>query len=159
MKLMIVFYLPAMVANGSPTLVRKGTPIDLGLKAWDGRRLFGNHKTFEGLLVGLTFGAIIALDEHILGLLPFRYGLASSAGALLGDLVGAFIKRRLGIESGAPAPLLDQWDFVLGATAAMMLLGCRIPLECFVLALIVMFCLHRLTNYVAYKLGIKAVPW
>src|SRR3972149_4153462 len=33
-------------------------------------------------------------------------------GALLGDLAGAFVKRRMGKPRGAKAPGLDQYDFV-----------------------------------------------
>jgi CDP-2,3-bis-(O-geranylgeranyl)-sn-glycerol synthase len=32
-------------------------------------------------------------------------------GAPLGDLIGSFLKRRLNLERGAPAPIIDQLDF------------------------------------------------
>src|SRR3989304_2421031 len=47
--------------------------------------------------------------------------LASAAlaiGALLGDLWGAFVKRRLHRPRGAKTTGLDQYDFVIGALAA-----------------------------------------
>src|SRR5207245_9121927 len=57
----------------------------------------------------------------------YGVGLAAAAvlasGALLGDLTGAFLKRRMHKPRGAKAPVLDQYDFVVGA----LLLSLTIP--------------------------------
>ena len=57
----LIFVLPAYVANGAPVigvkLIGRATPIDRGAKAWDGRRVLGDGKTIEGLIVGISSGA------------------------------------------------------------------------------------------------------
>ncbi len=89
-------------------------------------------------------------------------------GALLGDLLGSFIKRRLGIERGRKAPVLDQYDFVLGA---FLLTGATFPgwvlahymlnEAVFGLILIIVLTpvLHRVVNVIGYRIGKKEVPW
>jgi len=165
-----LYILPAYVANGSPVVVVKligrATPIDLGAKAWDGRRVLGNGKTFEGLLSGLTLGSLIGVILLALGN-PAHYRspfepLVISFGAMAGDILGSFIKRRLGLKRGAPAPVMDQLGFVVCALIASILIY-GIP-EWFnppviTLLLIITGCLHLGTNYLAYLLGLKSEPY
>ncbi len=168
----LIVYGPAMSANGSPVAVlrgRRGHPIDFGRRLWDGRRILGDGKTFEGLLVGMlagiAAGVVVGLPLGILMGLDARVVLTtaavSSAGALLGDLVKSFFKRRLGIERGASMPLADQLDFYLGATLAVYLCStCVKPgWVVFALGALVVFVLHRATNIFAYRRGMKNVPW
>ena len=154
--------LPALAANGAPVTLRgAGTPIDGGRRAWDGRPLLGPGKTYEGLLLGFAAGAALAyLLSALLGRpLIAVYGAAAALGALAGDIAAAFAKRRLGLPRGAPAPLLDQLDFYAGALVALRLAGAVAePLTATLLAPVVVL-LHRTTNMVAYRLGLKNVPW
>ena len=153
---------PVLVANGSPVLLAKGTPIDFGRRLWDGRRVLGDGKTFEGYLVGSLYGTSVGL--FLLSLLGLPEAdvapllVAVNAG-LLGDIVAAFFKRRAGLERGEPAPILDQLDFYAGALLALALLGyvCD-PTVVLVLAPLIYF-LHRGTNIAAYRLGLKKEPW
>ncbi len=157
----ILVYLPALVANGSATLISKGHPIDFGRRFIDGRRILGDGKTVEGFTVGLLYSTSIALTEAVAAS-DSRiavYGVAAGVGALLGDMLGSFIKRRMGLERGAKAPLLDQLDFLLGAYAATILAGYTPPAVYAVVFAGVVYGLHRATNMAAYKLGIKTVPW
>jgi len=39
---LIIFILPAYFANSSPVILGGGAPIDLGRKAWDKKRIFGD---------------------------------------------------------------------------------------------------------------------
>lgn len=83
-------------------------------------------------------------------------GFLLGFGALLGDAFGSFIKRRLGIERGKPAPILDQLDFVAGA----LLLGSIVtlpPAEVILFVIIITIILHIFTNIIAYILKIKDV--
>jgi CDP-2,3-bis-(O-geranylgeranyl)-sn-glycerol synthase len=84
--------------------------------------------------------------------------ILASIGALLGDLAGAFIKRRLRIKPGNSLPGVDQLDFVLGATIAVSLIS--VPT---LGTLMILFCvtppIHLFTNYCAYKLGLKSTYW
>lgn len=145
--------IPAYIANAVPVLFRGKHPIDFGGKLSDGKRILGDGKTFEGFLGGLAIGTLVGA--------PFGYVFLSfvlSLGALLGDIVGAFIKRRLGIARGRPAPVLDQLDFVVGA---LLLLSPFYPisLEQVVFIIIVTPPIHLFTNILAYKLKLKQYPW
>ena len=51
----------------------------------------------------------------------------SALGAMTGDAIGAFIKRRLNMKPGQAAPILDQWDFVFGALAFALIFSLTIP--------------------------------
>ena len=48
--------IPAYIANASAVLVGGGTPIDFGKNWKDGRRILGDGKTWNGLIVGAFFG-------------------------------------------------------------------------------------------------------
>lgn len=106
-------------ANGAPILARKlltyryAFPLDCGLNLRDGSPLFGNAKTWRGLLASifLTMGM-----ARLLGLDPFLGG-AFALLSMLGDLLASYCKRRLGkIESSRargfdtlPESLLPVW--------------------------------------------------
>jgi CDP-2,3-bis-(O-geranylgeranyl)-sn-glycerol synthase len=126
--------LPAYIANGSAVLVGGGKPIDFG-KTWrDGRRILGDGKTWRGLFsgafVGMTsgFGLVVAAkyiamsDFAFVGLsdfegfplmIPIVFSLCF--GALLGDIVESFFKRRIGKGRGQDWFVFDQLDFIVGA--------------------------------------------
>ncbi len=154
-------YLPALIANGSATLIARGSPIDMRIVLPDGKRLLGDGKTWEGFSLALLYAFSITLLEaqYLQDASIVVLGFLSALGALLGDLAGSFIKRRVGLKRGEQAPLLDQLDFILGAYMLTMLAGYRPPLIPSLALLALVYALHRLTNYVAYKLGIKNVPW
>ena len=157
----ILVYLPALVANGSATLIARGHPIDFGRVFLDGRRLLGDGKTIEGFALGVLYSMSVSLTEACASGLPSIafYGLVAGIGALLGDMLGSFIKRRLGFERGEHVPLLDQLDFLLGAYILTSVAGyVPPPLYALTFAALV-YLLHRATNIAAYKLGIKHVPW
>ncbi|AWR97047.1 CDP-2,3-bis-(O-geranylgeranyl)-sn-glycerol synthase [Acidianus sulfidivorans JP7] len=158
--LTIIIYLPAFVANGSAPFVKKGHPIDFYKNFRDKRRIFGDGKTFEGLIIALSFGTTVGVIlARFLGYDWILISFIESLMAMIGDIIGAFIKRRLNIPRGGRAIGLDQIDFVLGSTLALLLLGIKISLIQFVFIIIVAFGLHILTNNVAYRLKIKSVPW
>ena len=160
-----LLYVPAMVANGTPVVIsrfiKNPHPIDNNLKLRDGRPLFGKGKTWEGFLGGLTIGAIFGLLIKLaLSNYPTLFlSIYIPLGALLGDITGSFIKRRLGIKRGDPLPLLDQLDFYIGSTIPIILYK-RIPSTVsIILMAIIIYLLHKYTNLLAYKLGLKNVPW
>jgi len=158
--LSILYYLPALVANGSAPFVKRGSPIDFRKNFIDGRRIFGDGKSFEGLIVALTFGTTVGIVlSKFLGEDWIIISFVESLFAMIGDMVGAFIKRRLGLERGARALGLDQLDFILGATLALLLLNVSLNLYEFLTIIVIAFVLHIFTNNVAYRLKIKSVPW
>ena len=156
----ILYYMPALVANGSAPFVKNGSPIDFRKNFIDGRRILGDGKSFEGLIIALTFGTTVGVIlAKFLGEEWILISFFESLFAMIGDMIGAFIKRRLGLERGARAIGLDQLDFILGATLALLLLKVPLSLYEFLSIVIIAFVLHIFTNNVAYRLKIKSVPW
>jgi CDP-2,3-bis-(O-geranylgeranyl)-sn-glycerol synthase len=149
-----VMMLPAMLANSSAVIFSGGPAIDMGTKFIDSEPIFGKNKTTRGLLGGMLSGGLVGLI-----LSQGLQGFVMAAGALVGDLLGAFIKRRFKLEPGQPFPLLDQYDFVVGAIATALLFGYPLdPSGCSVF-LITIPVVHFGANYLAYKSGLKRVPW
>lgn len=97
-------------ANGTPVIARKlmggrlAFPLDAEWTFVDGRRLLGASKTVRGVVVAVL--ASTALAPVIGG--SARTGLLVGAGAMLGDLLSSFIKRRLALEPSSQASGLDQ---------------------------------------------------
>lgn len=176
----LYFMLPAYMANVSALAFGGGMPLDFKKNFTDGRRILGDGVTWRGTIVGIIIGTAIAVIQGAVfmnygdiftlvpgwmtidGIIPGNFGewillgLALSAGALLGDAVGSFIKRRINIGRGKPAPFLDQLDFVVGALVLASLVVV-IPLNIVVLIVIFTVILHLLTNTIAYLLGLKDV--
>lgn len=179
----IWLFLPAMIPNSAAVVFGKKskTKIDFG-KSWHGKRIFGDGKSWGGLfgggLSGVFLGLILIGISAVFGSDDY-WGFGGfwsnvgilfclSFGAIFGDLTGAFIKRRIGLERGAKAPILDQYDFVIGAFVLTAIFypswvydtyieGWHICALIFLL--LIMFALHRVMNIVGYKAGLKKEPW
>ena len=153
--------IPMYAANGSPVLIKGKRPIDFGYNARDGRRIFGDGKTWEGFLGGVAIGTLAGSLEAILWPELSQVSLAffMAFGALFGDLVAAFIKRRMGLKRGEPAPGLDQLDFVAGGLALAWTTGHYFSAEVIIIVVIITPFLHLMTNYLAHLFGLKSVPW
>ena len=168
------FILPAYAANGFPVIFGGGLPIDIGRKFFDGKPIFGSHKTYRGFLAGFVAGVLVSLAQTLVlqtefaedfaQLLPFQFnvfvGSMIALGALIGDLVHSFVKRRIGKVEGAPLPLADQVDFVIGAILFSILAsGSPPPLLTVLLILVITVPMHLLTNFIAYRLRMKKTPY
>lgn len=154
----VLFIFPAYCANATPVLAGGGLTMDFGKNFFDGKRIFGSNKTFRGFFFGLTIGILVGLVELILFEYPPLFVILPPLGALIGDLFGAFLKRRLGIQPGDLLPLIDQIDFVVGA----LLFSIPLSLMTWSLVIVVLIItppIHLLTNFGAYKLGLKKHPW
>jgi CDP-2,3-bis-(O-geranylgeranyl)-sn-glycerol synthase len=168
--------LPAYVPNNVAVLAGGGPPIDGG-RTLGGRRLLGDGKTWRGTIAGVAGGAVLALAldagapavRDLSGIdavpgFPLAVVVALPLGAMLGDILASFLKRRSGRERGAAVPGLDQLDFVVGALALAAAADSGWFTETFtvpilVVVLVITPILHLGTNYVAYLLGLKDVPW
>ena len=176
--------LPAYVANATATLPRgRGPPMDLG-RVWsrDGRRVLGPSKSWSGFLfggfvampVGLLEAWLILIAPPDLQLVPHLAPTLLAAvpvvalltfGAMSGDALGSFVKRRLGRESGARTLLLDQLPFVLVPIGVGLLVdpalfvGVFVSWEGVFWLLVYTLGLHAFFNWVGYKAGLKKVPW
>jgi CDP-2,3-bis-(O-geranylgeranyl)-sn-glycerol synthase len=151
--------LPTYCTNGAPVIFGGGQPIDLGRKFIDGERVLGDHKTFRGFISGLVVGTIVgALCSYVSSKNLLTVAISASLGALLGDLAGAFVKRRLKIKPGGSLPVVDQLDFVVGAIILVSLFSV-IPVPVILILLLVTPPIHFLTNVGAYASGLKEHYW
>jgi CDP-2,3-bis-(O-geranylgeranyl)-sn-glycerol synthase len=170
--------LPAYLPNNFAVLLGGGRPLDFGRCFPDGRRILGNGKTFRGTIAGALAGVgvglildSIASSRPDLGLPDFGAGpelilvlVGLSLGAMAGDIIASFFKRRMGMERGASLFLVDQLDFVAGSWVLTLLLAPRWFLENFtgeiiLIVLVVTPILHRATNIIGYKIKAKKEPW
>ena len=160
----LYYIFPAYCANGAPVLFGGGKPIDLGKNFPDGRPIFGSHKTYRGFILGLAIGTLVGWAQEALAPsagLPrgnTLLGFILSLGAMIGDLLGSFLKRRLDLKPGAPLPVSDQIDFVLVA----LLFGALIEPPTLTEALIIIILtgpIHLMVNVIAYLLRLKETPW
>jgi CDP-2,3-bis-(O-geranylgeranyl)-sn-glycerol synthase len=151
--------LPAYCTNGAPVIFGGGRPIDLGRKFMDGERVLGDHKTFRGFFSALIVGTIVGVVcSYVFSKNLVTVAIPASLGALLGDMVGAFVKRRLKIKPGGALPVVDQLDFVVGAIILVYLFS-SISLSVVLILLLVTPPIHLLTNVGAYALGLKERYW
>jgi CDP-2,3-bis-(O-geranylgeranyl)-sn-glycerol synthase len=160
------FIFPAYCANATPVLAGGGTKMDFSKNFIDGKRIFGNNKTFRGFFFGWAVGFAVGIMEGVaFGFqnYPVLFSVLIPLGALLGDLTGAFVKRRLNIAPGGLLPIVDQIDFVVGAVVFAIPLAVvnlfAVSWEVAVTVLLITPPIHLFTNYLAYKLKLKKHPW
>ncbi|MEK6902299.1 MAG: CDP-2,3-bis-(O-geranylgeranyl)-sn-glycerol synthase [archaeon] len=158
--------LPMYMANASPMLFGGKTPLDFNHVMKDGQPLFGKGKTWKGTLMGVLIGSFTGLllqyffPAYTAMVSPayLEYAILLSVGAILGDLIGSYIKRRINMKRGQPAHVLDQLDFVVGGLALGLLVSIPNWTGIALLIMITPF-MHLAFNRLAYELKIKNVPW
>lgn len=173
------FYLllPAYFANMAPVFFANlgglkflAKPIDANRMLF-GQPIFGKNKTWRGILVGVLVAIVIAWIQFVLAGFDFfrhlsffdysnflLFGFLAGLGAMLGDLLKSFFKRRFKITSGNPWPIFDQLDFVFGFFLLTYFLV-RPPVGAIVSAILITLILHPLTNLAGYYLKLKKVWW
>ena len=149
----IILFFPSYIANSTPVVLGGGPPMDGG-KLWsDGKPILGANKTIRGAITGVLAGTIIGLLQgNLIG------GVAQSAGAILGDLISSFYKRRRDYAPGSSMPIIDQLDFIIMAV----MLSYPFQSTDLVSALTIMVItvpIHYGTNYLAWLLKLKKNPW
>lgn len=162
----IIFFIPAGIGNMAPVLAvriplfnRLAYPIDHGA-TWKGIRIFGDHKTYRGYVSGILLGSLSAVALHKLGIFGDTItttavmGAVLGFGALLGDSIKSFFKRRAHVPSGKAWFPFDQLDYIVGG------LICIAPWQLFNAAQIgvitvTYFCLHILSTNIGFLLGLK----
>lgn len=179
---LVAFILPAYFGNMAPVFVGGGPPMDGGRLWKDKRRILGPGKTWRGFFGGIAVAAIVGaviglaglydeklaengilnnilevsvlLEPVLIGLL---LGFLQGLGALVGDAVGSFIKRRKNIERGGPLWGFDQLGFVVLAMLFVYPFYAW-PIE-YLVIIPVTFFVHLGANATGYVLGLKDVPW
>jgi CDP-2,3-bis-(O-geranylgeranyl)-sn-glycerol synthase len=130
-----------------------------------GKRIFGDHKTIRGFISGTFMGMVSASILYFfypaffvaLPAKPLMLGFLLGLGALTGDAVKSFFKRRIGTAPGEAWFPFDQIDYIVGAIVASFFYV-RLSLYFYFLALIVFFLLHIIVTYIGYRVRLKAEP-
>lgn len=170
----LYFMMPAYFANMAPVIVRKIDFLDFPLdfnKKLSKKPILGSHKTFRGVVFGVVFAVIAAYIQFFLyrqeffrNLSFFGYqnwlllGFLMGFGALSGDAIKSFFKRRSGIKPGAKFVPFDQIDFVMGAFM-LTLLFFDLTLNIFIASLLLTFVLHIAVNHIAFYLKMRNEKW
>ncbi|HIH43151.1 TPA: CDP-archaeol synthase [Candidatus Woesearchaeota archaeon] len=180
------FYLllPAYFANMAPVIFRKvnflNVPVDFGytlkIKKSRGKkdardRIFGDHKTWRGLFFATVTGIGIAFIQYLIQDYPFistvklfpynnwlLIGFLLGFGAIFGDLVKSFFKRRLHINDGKPLYFFDQLDYVAGSYLFLAFYYV-VNLEIIAASIVLSFSLTVIINHLSYYLGIRKEKW
>lgn len=164
--------LPAYVANMMPVFVKKipllDSPMDFGKKI-GGIRILGDHKTWRGFVAAVIGGVAIFYLQLYLYQFDFFYRLSTvnyttisvwlgvllGTGAIVGDAVKSFFKRRMKIRPGKPWIPFDQIDYTIGALLfALPIISFSLKEAAFIV--IVSGVLHIVANYVGYLIGINS---
>ena len=86
-------------------------------------------------------------------------------GAMTGDALGSFVKRRAGRDSGTRTQLLDQLPIVLVpialgfATYPTLFASVFVRWQAVLWLVVFTLGLHVGFNWIGYKAGLKKVPW
>lgn len=174
------FLLPAAFANAAPiaaaplpVIKRFTAPIDGG-KTWRGHALLGPNKTWRGIIAGIVVATIVlwlqvylfdqyewaqfaANGVNYRDLPIFILGPLFAVGALGGDSIESFFKRRKQIPSGKSWVPFDQIDYIIGSIIVSLFFVKLAPIH-YLYMIIVWFCMHLLASYLGYKLRLKKDP-
>jgi CDP-2,3-bis-(O-geranylgeranyl)-sn-glycerol synthase len=135
-----------------------GAPLDGGRKI-GGKRIFGDNKTVRGTAAAIMIGVLAGALESLAFPQMLTISIMLALGAVAGDLLGSFIKRRLGYKSGQSFPIMDQFGFMAFAMIFASGLG-NLPTAFGIVFIVVLTgVLHPLTNWGAHLLKLKSVPW
>jgi len=173
------FFLPAYFTNMAAALIKKVSlfdflagPIDFG-KNFLGEPLFGSHKTWRGLIFGILIGILVTFFQGYLYQYPliqkvsflnyyqinvFLFGFLISSGAIFGDLLFAFIKRRLKMKPGARFLPFDQTNYLIGV-AIFLTPFFKIDILVWITLFILNFFLHIIFNRLGYHLKLHPAKW
>ena len=163
----LYFFLPAYVANMSPVLFRW---IPFGDQPINEKYL-GGHKTRRGLIIGTVMGGVIFILQKYSYTQGFQqwalidysdfsiwFGFLLSFGALLGDAVKSYYKRKGGLKPGERWFPFDQIDFVIGGIIFSWFMYVP-PIEVVSVLLILTPVLHVAINHLGYWVGIQKNKW
>ncbi|MBD3360178.1 CDP-2,3-bis-(O-geranylgeranyl)-sn-glycerol synthase [Candidatus Peregrinibacteria bacterium] len=166
----IYLILPAYVANACPIIAAK---LKLPFRKPIHKKIFGSHKSWRGFYAGYIGALIILFIQFLLqkheiftgyNLLNyeqinlFLYAFLFGIGAITGDLIKSFFKRRFNIKPGKSWFPFDQLDFIIGSL--IFLLPFYIPSWQVIVTLVILTPLiHFLANILGYLLHLKKVWW
>ena len=149
-----------IIANGAPVLARNilkshfETALDFNRIHFNGQPVFGPTKTWRGIITAIIITVPFAL---LLGF-TIELGLMLAALAMLGDLLGSFIKRRLKLAPSSRALGLDQIpESLLPMLACQALLD--LGWQSTVMVVFLFFIMELLLSRLLYQLHIRKHPY
>jgi hypothetical protein len=168
-----VLHMIAVKMNWLPGLK---IPIDLG-KSYRGHRIFGDSKTFRGVILMMvfaipgvyllqylcqTFPAVNELNKlNFNQYSPVLLGILSGLGYTLAELPNSFFKRRAGIEEGKRGTklniIIDQVDSVAGCLLILYPFS-DINLGFILFGTVFYLLLHMAINYLLFCVGLRKNP-
>jgi CDP-2,3-bis-(O-geranylgeranyl)-sn-glycerol synthase len=178
--LAVWFFLPAGLANMIPIIVAKlpglrayNAPIDGG-KTYRGKRVFGAHKTWRGLLSGIVMATLVLWLQQVairhsavlhdwtsqvdyLALNIWIVGPLFGIGALGGDAIESFFKRQRGVAPGHGWFPFDQTDYIIGG-ALLTAPFIRLDFFQYVALLVIWLIVHIVASYIGFLLHFKERP-
>ncbi len=152
-------------------------PLDFGLTHRQ-RRVFGNNKTFRGIILfSAGTGAIVSLQAAVFHKIPklqsleiIDYGIINpplfgflmGVAAMLSELPNSYLKRQLDIPSGAAGhglwlPIfyfLDQVDLLAGVWLVLSL-AMTVTLGHVLFSIVFIFAAHQIVTVIGYLLGMR----
>jgi CDP-2,3-bis-(O-geranylgeranyl)-sn-glycerol synthase len=163
----------------APPLIRRANlfnfldkPVDFD-KNFLGKPFLGAHKTWRGVICGVILGMIVVWIQFWLYQFPsvknislinyhrsdiWVFSFLISFGAVFGDLLFAFIKRRLNMPPGAMFMPFDQTNYVVGA-AIFLTPFLSFNIMVWITLFIATFLLHVVFNRIGYLLGLHKNKW
>lgn len=173
------FYLmlPAYFANMAPVIMKDlhlfewlAKPLDMDRKI-NHKPILGSHKTFRGLIFGVVFAVVISFIQSDLRVYPLfselsvinysswlAIGVLMGLGAIIGDSIKSFFKRRVNINPGKRFIPWDQVDYSIGALIFLLPVAV-LSWEYYLISILLSFVLHIAANHIAYLLGLREVRW
>ncbi len=173
------FFAPSGVANIAaffsgkiPYLKSFSYPVDLRKKI-NGKRIFGDNKTIRGLIFGVISSVVavylqiflynqfdfissfVRIDYNQVD--PIIFGMLSGFGALFGDSLKSFFKRRVNVPPGKSWFPFDQIDYVIGG---MVFTSFYITLSFYeyLLLFLVWFIIHPINTFLGFILKLRKEP-
>jgi hypothetical protein len=151
-------------------------PLDFGRK-YNGKRIFGNHKTIRGVILMMAFSVVgMLLLKYLvetytsvsqLNIIDFNrysvlfYGVLFGLGYTLAELPNSFYKRRANIEEGKRGNvlniLIDQFDSPFGCLLTLAPFT-NMSLTFFVVGAFFYLFLHLFFNFALYILHLRTNP-
>lgn len=163
---------PILVAK-VPIISKWDAPMDFGTM-FRGKRVFGAHKTWRGLLTGIVAATLILwLQQYLVGQVSWIADYTSqidyaalptlilgplfAIGALGGDAIESFFKRQRGVAPGRGWFPFDQLDYIIGGaiiTAPFIALS----FVQYVWLVFLWLIMHLVFSALGYFLGLKDKP-
>ena len=173
------FFAPAGLANVSAfasgkinALEKFNFPVDCYAKI-GGKRILGDHKTIRGFLVAIIMGVLgcclevflyssffsirelVWIDYYTIN--PVILGALLGLGALTGDAIKSFFKRRVNIPPGVSWFPFDQIDYIIGGIA-LSLFYIQLSFGEYAVLFVVWFLIHPIGTFIGYLLRLRHEP-